>query len=67
MQSTCDNKLNTESLSLINKEMIFEHALRLDEESHAKPVDLLKNWDLLRALVITKPGLTLDYIELLGK
>ena len=64
MKSTSVSIISNSAIYNLNEEKSFEHAKRLGEENYVSPFGVLKNWDLLRALVIYRPVLTFDYIYL---
>ena len=64
MKSTSVSITSGKHLNFINQEKSFELAKRLEEENYLTPYGVLKNWNLLRALVIYRPVLTFDYIYL---
>ena len=65
MKSLWDNKITTEYLPSMNQKKTFKIPMRFNEENYYKAFDLSTNWNLIIALVITKPELTFDYIQLL--
>ena len=67
MPLTPDNKINEEPLHSFNIEVTFEFLKRFQEENHARPFSLLKNWDLIKSFSIISYKLISDYIHLLDK
>ena len=67
MESKSLNKKNTNLLFPFKSEKTFEISIRLEERNYPKPLELLKNWNLLRAFIINKPKLNFDFIHLLDK
>ena len=67
MKSTSDNKFIDEPLHSFYEEGTFELLKKFNEENFAKPINLLKNWSLIRIFSIIGYKLPTDYIHLLEK
>ena len=67
MKFISENKTSEKIVNSFDEEMPLELAKRLDEDNNYSPFNDLKDWHLLRALVITRPELKTNYIHLLDQ
>ena len=67
MEFTSKNKISEDLVNSFDEEMTFELAKRLEEDNYMTPFEGLSDWHLLRALAITSPELTSEYIHLLDQ
>ena len=67
MEFISENKISEELVNSFNEETTLELAKRLEEDNYSTPFDGLKDWHLLRAFAINRPGLTTNYIHLLDQ
>ena len=65
MQSIYENKILKKYLHSLNKEGTLQLPKKLGEKNFAKPLNVLKNWDLVRTFAINRYKLTSVYIHLL--
>ena len=63
MKLISENKISEELVNSFVKEMILELAKRLEKFDHNTPLDVLKDWHLLRSIAIHRPQLTTNYIH----
>ena len=64
MKFISENKISKEIVNSLYEEMTLELAKRLEEDNYSTPFDGLKDWHLLRALVINRPEFTTNYTHL---
>ena len=67
MEFISENKISEELVNSFNEEMTLELTKKLEENNYSTPFDGLKDWHLLRAFAINRPGLTTNYIHLLDQ
>ena len=65
MEFISENKISEELVNSFNEEMTLKLAKRLEEDNYSAPFDVLKDWNLLRALAINRPKLTNSHLHLL--
>ena len=65
MEFISKNKISERLVNSFNEEMTLKLAQRLEEDNYSAPFDVLKNWNLLRALTINRPKFTNNHIHLL--
>ena len=66
MEFISENKISEEQVNSFDEDITIELEKRQEEE-YMTPIDGLKNWRLLRALVTNRPELITNYIHLLDK
>ena len=64
MKSIIENKISDELVNSFDEEMSLKLAKRLEEDNDNKPLNDLKDSNLLRDLAINRPDLTTNYIHL---
>ena len=64
MKFITENKISEELVNSFDEEMTLERARRLEEDNYHKPFDCLKDSNLLKAIAINRPELTINYIHL---
>ena len=61
------NKISEELVNSFDEKMTLELAKRLEESNYNNTFDVLKDWYLLKSLVINRPQLRTNYIHLLDQ
>ena len=65
MKFISENKISEELVNSFDEEITLELAKRLEEVTYNTPFDSLKDWHLIRSLVINRPELATNFIHLL--
>ena len=63
MKFITENKISEELVNSSGEEMTLELATRLEEDNYNKLFDGLKDSNLLKAIEINRPELTINYIH----
>ena len=65
MLFTSNNKIFKKTLYSFYEEGTFELAKTLEEKNYVKPLNVFKNWNLVRTFTTNRYKLISDYIHLL--